>query len=135
VAAGVALARRLRRWGAAAVGSAAPAARGGCAVLLSLADAEDVRAFLAASRGEVAVVHLWATWCEPCLVELPRLQAAFESLTPWGVRFYTLAVDPPSNAEGVAAFVAAERLGFPVRVLREPAAASSARPASPEGCP
>lgn len=87
---------------------------------LPLADATDVRAFLAGARGEVAVVHLWATWCEPCLAELPRLQAAYESLTPWGVRFYTLAVDPPSNAEGVAAFVTSERLTFPVRVLREP---------------
>ncbi|MFN2370308.1 MAG: TlpA family protein disulfide reductase [Candidatus Krumholzibacteriia bacterium] len=30
---------------------------------------------LAAHRGEVVLVNLFATWCPPCIAEMPRLQA------------------------------------------------------------
>jgi len=45
--------------------------------------------------GKVIVVNFWATWCTPCLEEMPgfaRLQARWESR---GVRFVGLANDDP----------------------------------------
>lgn len=56
---------------------------------------QDLRAF---HRGRPLVVHLWATWCIPCLDELPVLEA---TLTPWikrGGVVLSLSVDRDGQA-------------------------------------
>ena len=37
---------------------------------------------LSAQRGKVVLVDLWATWCVPCIAELPHLQAMSDELAP-----------------------------------------------------
>jgi thiol-disulfide isomerase/thioredoxin len=47
---------------------------------ISFTDASDNQISLAAYRGKIVVLNLWATWCGPCLMEMPaldHLQAAF----------------------------------------------------------
>jgi thiol-disulfide isomerase/thioredoxin len=41
-------------------------------------------------RGEIVVVNVWATWCQPCRHEIPVLN----TLHARGVRIIGLAVDP-----------------------------------------
>lgn len=41
----------------------------------TLQDASGADTNLAAFRGEVLVVNLWATWCAPCMEEMPTLGA------------------------------------------------------------
>ena len=38
-----------------------------------LKDADDEPATLADVKGEPVLVNLWATWCAPCVKELPTL--------------------------------------------------------------
>lgn len=44
-------------------------------------------------EGRVVVVNFWATWCGPCRVELPHLQALDERLAGDQVEVVTISVD------------------------------------------
>jgi thiol-disulfide isomerase/thioredoxin len=42
---------------------------------------------LAALRGKVVVVNVWASWCPPCIAETPALEAVHEKTKAAGVSF------------------------------------------------
>ena len=46
---------------------------------------------LSALRGTPVVLNFWATWCKPCVAEMPRLEAAARA-NP-GVRFFEIDLD------------------------------------------
>lgn len=51
----------------------------------------------AESRGKVRIVNVWATWCRPCVLELPSLAAMADSLAGEGVRVFAIAADRPDR--------------------------------------
>ena len=62
---------------------------------------------LAAFKGKPVLVNLWATWCAPCVVELPTLDRAATSLAG---KVTVLAISQDSDAAKVAPFLAAKKL-------------------------
>lgn len=63
-------------------------------------------------RGRVVIVNFWATWCVPCVAEMPALQRLRERLAPRRVE--VVAVNFRENAARIAPFVEGLRLTFPV---------------------
>ena len=59
---------------------------------------------LADYEGEVVLLNVWATWCGPCRVEMPSMQALHRALGPHGLRIVAVSVDKPGSEETIRAF-------------------------------
>jgi len=88
------------------VGSAAPAFK---AVRVATGDTVT----LARYRGDVVVLNIWATWCEPCRVEMPSLERLEQALGPRGLKIVAVSVDVGS-AQAVRDFQRQYGLTFDV---------------------
>jgi len=62
-------------------------------------------------RGSPLIINFWATWCVPCIRELPALQRFRREYEGGGWRVLALAVDSPVP---VLEFVAKFKLELPV---------------------
>ncbi len=69
---------------------------------------------LGALRGQVVLINFWATWCPPCRLEMPFLEAAYERYKDQG--FTVLAVDQQESPQAVRAYFQELGLSFPVVV-------------------
>lgn len=67
---------------------------------------------LAQRKGRVVLVNFWATWCAPCVAEMPSLHRLGEKL---GVE--AIAVNFQENAARIQPFL--ERLGIAMPVMRD----------------
>ena len=55
-------------------------------------------------RGEVVLLNIWATWCGPCRVEMPSMQALHRSLGPHGLKVVAVSVDDAGSEETIRTF-------------------------------
>ncbi|MBG9389958.1 TlpA disulfide reductase family protein [Caenimonas aquaedulcis] len=62
-------------------------------------------------RGKPLVVNFWATWCPPCVEELPLLDGFFREHSAKGWQVIGLAIDQPS---AVRKFLARTPVTFPI---------------------
>lgn len=67
---------------------------------------------LADLRGQVVFVNFWATYCPPCVAEMPDLQKAYETLED--ENFVILGVNVEEHPDVVKAFVEENGITFPI---------------------
>jgi cytochrome c biogenesis protein CcmG, thiol:disulfide interchange protein DsbE len=77
---------------------------------------ESRRASLSDYRGQIVVLNFWASWCPPCVDELPLLEREQRRLETGGGT--VLGVNYKDIPEDALGFVSAHRLSFPS--LRDP---------------
>ena len=69
-------------------------------------DRDALRGELSASEGRVLLVNLWATWCTPCLREIPDLLALGSELPASDFRLLAISMDDAYSEGWVTEFKA-----------------------------
>ena len=78
-----------------------------------LEDMEGKQVSLSDFRGKVVLVNLWATWCPPCIEEMPSMERLNEVMA--GDDFVMLAVNTEENGRNVVpAFLQKTPYTFPI---------------------
>ena len=71
---------------------------------------------LASLKGHVVVINFWATWCPPCVAEMPALDRLHRALSRDGLVVLGVSVDEDEAV--LTSFI--EKGGLTLKVLRDP---------------
>ncbi|MCX2739018.1 TlpA family protein disulfide reductase [Pontibacter anaerobius] len=64
-------------------------------------------------KGKVVFMNIWATWCPPCVAEMPNIQKLYEKVGSDKITFVMLSVDE-GGMEKVKKFIDKKGFTFPV---------------------
>lgn len=73
---------------------------------------------LADYRGQVVLLNIWATWCEPCKVEMPSMEELYRAYGPRGVHIVAVSIDDVVGEDSIRAY--AKQLGLTFEILHDP---------------
>ena len=93
-----------------------PDARAAPPMTHAITDENDTSFTLKTLRGRPLLINFWASWCAPCISEMPSLQKAAEELHPDGVDVLLISIDRGGRQKALAVLqsrgVTAPRFGF-----------------------
>ncbi|MBC6989419.1 MULTISPECIES: TlpA family protein disulfide reductase [Hymenobacter] len=92
---------------------AVPIAKADYSLMLRTLDGRTVS--LSQLRGKVILLNLWASWCPPCVAEMPSLQRLHDKVKPDNIALVVLSVD--QNPEKARRFAARRGFTMPVYTL------------------
>jgi cytochrome c biogenesis protein CcmG/thiol:disulfide interchange protein DsbE len=78
---------------------------------------------LRAHRGEVVLLNFWATWCGPCVAEIPELERVHRDYAGRGLTVVGVSIDD-DGFESVRPFLAERNVTY--KIVHDPGDAQSA---------
>ena len=66
-------------------------------------------------RGKVVLLNIWATWCPPCVEEMPSMEKLYQELKGEGFEILAISIDE-SGAQDVRPFMKKHQLSFPALI-------------------
>ena len=79
---------------------------------------------LSSYRGKVVMVHFWATWCPPCVEEIPTLERLYRAYVGKDLEILAVSVDE-GGAGAVGQFMQKNRFALPVLLNSDQSVARS----------
>jgi len=64
------------------------------------------------------LLNIWATWCQPCQVEMPSIERLYKAYGPMGLKVVAVSVDDFVGTDSVRRF--ADDFGLTFDVLHDP---------------
>lgn len=96
-----------------------PTASAGKPALFELKSLEGDTYKLADDLGKnVIILDFWATWCKPCLRELPHINKIHEKYKDQGLKVFAISIDTPASKSKVKPTI--RRYKFSLPVLLDP---------------
>ena len=84
---------------------------------VGLMDANGFQELLNSNKGNVLVVNIWATWCIPCVEEMPDLIKLANYYKDESVKIVAISIDYNDEIESkILPFIKKQNLNFPVYV-------------------
>jgi thiol-disulfide isomerase/thioredoxin len=68
---------------------------------------------LAKLRGKLVLIDFWATWCKPCVAELPHLKAVYEKYRDQGLEVVGISFDLAEAKEELVGFLKKHEVTWP----------------------
>ena len=84
---------------------------------------------LASLKGNVVLLNFWATWCGPCKMEMPHLQAMYADLQSKGFVVVSVSIDDARDKSQIKPTVMSKKLTYPVVHDQDTALVSQYNPA------
>jgi thiol-disulfide isomerase/thioredoxin len=78
-------------------------------VTLSVVDRAGYDAVIAEHRGKVVLVDFWATWCLPCVEQLPHTLKLGQRFAKRGLAVVTVSCDEPTESDRVTKFLSTQQ--------------------------
>lgn len=91
-----------------------PAVAADAAPAFSVRDLSNTTQTLAQYKGKVVLLNFWATFCGPCKVEMPHLQALYQELGPKGLVILGISMDDARFQAQVKPMAMGLRLTYPI---------------------
>lgn len=91
----------------------------GASITLTSVDRQAYDAIISTQEGKVVLVDFWATWCLPCVEQLPHTLELGRRLADRGLVVVTVSCDEPADADQVAQFLTSKKADGAVNLISQ----------------